>query len=301
MPEKSKKERVAACRAQAEGKEPVKGAASPTATVKLVLQRQDSDGTVSRIARVLKKKCPWLGEDAEDPASATYIAASILAYSAEAKPQTSKQWCSVVQEVLSDASMVLDEDDADGAVKWVVTELSNRGILKVAPTQVDEGDIVLALLEEDDDWHEAVVQQVHEGGSCEVLFLRYGKPQLTLPTNLRCLDTVVDDEEDGEDALQVGTCEMCKLERLLTFHHLIPKDTHPTYLKKRLPSGVQGEPTRIFLNSYGIMVCRQCHSYVHRLAPNEVLAKEFNTLDKILEHEMVQRWVQWASKRKCGR
>merc|ERR1719414_2102779 len=104
------------------------------------------------------------------------------------------------------------------------------------------------------------------------MFLEYHKPQDTLVSNLRAMDTVVD--EGSEDALQEGDCEMCRRHMLLTFHHLIPKDTHPTYLKKRLPPGVEGEnpPSRQWLNSYGTMVCRKCHSFIHSLAPNTVLA-----------------------------
>ena len=35
---------------------------------------------------------------------------------------------------------------------------------------------------------------------------------------------------------------------------------------------VEGEPTRWFLNKYGVMICRQCHNTVHSIASNEVLA-----------------------------
>merc|ERR1712083_1213466 len=130
--------------------------------------------------------------------------------------------------------------------------------------------------------------------------LEYGKPQETPAAKIRTLDAVVDDE-GTEDTMQEGVCEMCDRHLLLSFHHLIPKDTHPTYLKKRLPSGVEGEPTRSFLNSYGTMVCRACHSFIHHLATNEVLAKEYNTLEKILEHPRVQRWVGWARTQRSGK
>lgn len=62
------------------------------------------------------------------------------------------------------------------------------------------------------------------------------------------------------------------------------EDKHPTFLGKRLPNGIEGEPTRCFLslgaassgdgarNTYGVMICRQCHNTVHSIASNEVLA-----------------------------
>ena len=55
----------------------------------------------------------------------------------------------------------------------------------------------------------------------------------------------------------------------LTFHHLLPKETHGRYLGKQLPGGVAAaaeeagfelaaEPTREFLNTYGAELCRFC-------------------------------------------
>jgi len=133
-----------------------------------------------------------------------------------------------------------------------------------------------------------------------VLFLEYGKPQDTPVNSIRLMEMVVDDEE-AEEALQLGKCEMCDREKLLTFHHLIPKDAHSTYLKKRLPPGIEGEPTRHFLNTYGTMICRQCHSFVHRIAPNSELAKEYNTLQKIMDEPSVQAWVKWVGRQDHGR
>ena len=87
-----------------------------------------------------------------------------------------------------------------------------------------------------------------------------GKPLTVQITSVRPLASVEDDDDSGD--LKEGTCEMCERELLLTFHHLIPKDVHATYLKKRLPRGIEGEPTRGFLNTYGSMICRKCHNMV---------------------------------------
>lgn len=73
-------------------------------------------------------------------------------------------------------------------------------------------------------------------------------------SDLRKLDAVEDDEDAGE--LKEGKCVMCERQTKLTWHHLIPKQTHSTYLKKRLPRGIEGEPTREFLNSYGLWICQ---------------------------------------------
>lgn len=43
-------------------------------------------------------------------------------------------------------------------------------------------------------------------------------------------------------------------------------------------------------------LCRACHSYVHRIASNEELAKELYSVDLLLDREDVQKWAVWVSK-----
>merc|ERR1712014_29706 len=112
------------------------------------------------------------------------------------------------------------------------------------------------------------------------------KRQQTRREDVVALEAVADD--DGAES-KVGCCELCGREELtLTFHHLIPKEVHGRFLGKGLPPGIeeaaaaQGlepKPTREFLNSYVSMLCRFCHSTVHRLAPNAVLAERYNSLE----------------------
>lgn len=293
----SKRERAANARATAGGSNEI---ASFASAGPIKLQREQSDGTVQRIARVLRRRRPDLGEDPADEAGAVYLASSLVAYSVDKDPQTIEQWCSVLSEVLTDACMTLDDEENDVAVRWVIKELVRTNVLHTLEPRIEPGSLVLGVLTEDGQWHEAFVQSALEDGQLRLVFLEYGKPQDTAASDIRAMDTIVDDG-DTEGKLQEGDCEMCGRHLLLTFHHLIPKDTHPTYLKKRLPAGIEGEPTRSFLNTYGTMVCRQCHSYIHSLASNEVLAKEYNTLTKILEHPRVQRWVEWAGKQRNGK
>lgn len=266
----------------------------------LKLQREESDGTVGSIARSLRRKRPDLGEDPSDTASASYLAASFIAYAFDKNPQTPAQWCKVLGEVLEDARVTFEEDETDNdeAIGWVIEDLRSKSVLLRKEPQIDVGSVVLALLEEDQEWHEAGVEEDLGDGTFRVRFFEYGKPQKTASANICQIDTIVNDE-DTEDAPQEGECEMCHRRMLLTFHHLIPKDTHPTYLKKpaQLASvGIHGDPTRSFLNSYGTMVCGRCHSNIHQLAPNAVLAKEYNTLEKILAQPRIQSWIEWAAK-----
>lgn len=292
-PASTKGIRAAAARAVATGATVAVPAAAP-----LELLHELSDGAVNSIARSLRKKSSDLGTDPSSELSADFLAASFTAYAHEQSPQTAAQWCKVLGEVLDDARVTLDDDDNEDAVRWVIGDLRSKGVLVTPAPRIEVGAVVSALLDEDEDWHEAGVEEDLGDGSFHLRFFEYAKPQKTLCANIRLLDSIVNDE-GTEDALQEGECEMCHRQMLLTFHHLIPKDTHPTYLKKprQLASvGIEGEPTRGFLNTYGTMVCSRCHSNIHALAPNVVLAKEFNTLDKILAHPKIQNWVEWAAK-----
>lgn len=63
-------------------------------------------------------------------------------------------------------------------------------------------------------------------------------------------------DDEGADQCD-GECELCGRQLQLTFHHLVPKMTHPRYLGKALPAdvadaamgaGLEPEPTKSFLN-----------------------------------------------------
>lgn len=264
------------------------------------LELVESEDLEKRIARALRARREDLGEDPGEAAGAPYLAASFVAYAADKQPQLKSQWCKVLLEVLDDAGSFLDEDDNEEAVSSFIDDLVARKVLAPIVAQIEQGSVVLAVLAEDEAWHQAVVQRDLGGGVFGVLFLEYGKPQDTPVDSIRLMEMAVDDEET-EGALQLGKCEMCDREKLLTFHHLIPKDTHSTYLKRRLPPGIEGEPTRQFLNSYGTMICRHCHSFVHSIAPNTELAKEYNTVQKIMDVPSVQAWVKWVGGQHRGR
>ena len=45
---------------------------------------------------------------------------------------------------------------------------------------------------------------------------------------------------------------------------------------------------------------RPCHSTVHRVATNEELAREFYTVDMLLEREDMQKWRAYAAKQRFG-
>ena len=82
-------------------------------------------------------------------------------------------------------------------------------------------------------------------------------------------------------------CELCQREKKLTFHHLIPKKNHKIkYIKKRFSS--------IDLNTYGILTCIDCHKMIHKLIPHKLLALEYNSKEKLLNHPELEKFIIWV-------
>ena len=87
---------------------------------------------------------------------------------------------------------------------------------------------------------------------------------------------------------EVGRCELCGREAVLTFHHLIPRTLHTNkWFKKRYS---REEMAR------GMRVCRQCHRTLHRYLSEKELGRHYNTREKLLKHELIARYVAWAAR-----
>jgi hypothetical protein len=129
------------------------------------------------------------------------------------------------------------------------------------------------------------------------------------------LMTGSDDKEvepvENDVADDDGTCELCERYIRRTFHHLIPKETHNRYLKKKtLPAnikavavdiGVDPNMNRAWLNTYGTMICGSCHRAVHKSASNDDLAENFNTVELLLQHPKIYAFVKYNSKQPVKR
>merc|ERR1712176_700976 len=89
-------------------------------------------------------------------------------------------------------------------------------------------------------------------------------------------------------------CCICHRLISLTWHHLIPKETHKEYLR------AHPDATRLFCNTHGIWVCRQCHSAIHGIYSNKELMKSYWKLEMLLESVKVQKWIKYVSKRKAS-
>lgn len=120
---------------------------------------------------------------------------------------------------------------------------------------------------------------------CAILYndLQDAPPE---PTEEEVDETGYNSDKDYDD----GTCVLCERDMPLTFHHLIPRTTHKKLAKRTMLD-------KKALN-VGIMVCRPCHSAIHRFIDEETMALEYNTLEKLLTHEKVQKWIPYAAKLK---
>lgn len=84
-------------------------------------------------------------------------------------------------------------------------------------------------------------------------------------------------------------CEICEREHLpLTYHHLIPRAMHAKAVKR-------GWHQEWELNKVA-WLCRACHSFVHKIEGNEVLAREFYSVELLIEREDVQKWAGWVGR-----
>ncbi len=74
------------------------------------------------------------------------------------------------------------------------------------------------------------------------------------------------------------------------FHHLIPRTLHSNkWFKKRYTREQMRE---------GIEVCKSCHKATHDLVPDEKeLGRHHNTLEKLLAHPEIGKFVQWKRAR----
>merc|ERR1712176_1061952 len=130
-------------------------------------------------------------------------------------------------------------------------------------------------------------------GKLHIVWLDTNLPQLVNPRDLRVVENVVDDPTIDQDA---GPCDICgRSENLLLFHHLIPRSMHVSFIGKKLPEGITGEPTKNFLQSHGCRMCQQCHNVVHNVGTDMEMAENLSTLDKLKANPMVVNWVNWAT------
>lgn len=84
-------------------------------------------------------------------------------------------------------------------------------------------------------------------------------------------------------------CEICGRDWVpLTYHHLIPRFVHDKAVRR-------GWHRREDLQRVA-WLCRACHSFVHRLAGHEELAREYDTVERLLAREEVRSFAAWVGR-----
>jgi hypothetical protein len=85
-------------------------------------------------------------------------------------------------------------------------------------------------------------------------------------------------------------CELCGREEVvLTFHHLIPRTLHSNKKFKKLYT--REELCR------GIEICTDCHRNIHNFITEKDMGRQYNTIEALMEHEKVKKFVNWIAKR----
>lgn len=137
------------------------------------------------------------------------------------------------------------------------------------------------------------------------------------------------EEENEEEMIGEGECELCERHIRLTKHHLIPCSTWPRMLPRLVNAAdalksPNGSRRAQMILGDGLMhledalhdasktnirkilqrtclICRPCHSTIHRTHDNLVLAREYNTIELLLRDESIYKFCKWASKQKAGK
>ncbi|OBX75433.1 hypothetical protein B5J92_03330 [Moraxella atlantae] len=92
----------------------------------------------------------------------------------------------------------------------------------------------------------------------------------------------------------MGACELCQRQAVvLTRHHLIPQSRHN---KAR----TQREFSRAEMKTEIAMLCRPCHSQVHRVFSNQELADYYHTVERLLGNDDIVKFINWVKKRPAG-
>lgn len=90
-------------------------------------------------------------------------------------------------------------------------------------------------------------------------------------------------------ATRADACEICGRGWInLSYHHLIPRFVHDKAVKR-------GWHRKEDLQNVA-WLCGACHRFVHHFKNHEELAREYYTVELLLEEEEVRRFAAWAGK-----
>ena len=91
-----------------------------------------------------------------------------------------------------------------------------------------------------------------------------------------------------------GVCELCgRTVSQLTKHHLIPKARHANKRNKR-------DFERHEVKHRIAWFCRPCHNHVHALFTEKMLERDLNTLQLLVAHPDVAKFMAWIQTKPDG-
>ncbi|KNC50036.1 uncharacterized protein AMSG_11909 [Thecamonas trahens ATCC 50062] len=232
------------------------------------------------------------------PGMPEFVAGMIVVLVSEHMPATEAELAALVEEALADEAEAV-EGGTEGKVEEIMARMPVKDLVGLgeteagararaaaaAPLSADElvGCAGMAVLDADGEWHPVVIERAEPAaGMVDVRFVEYGSAFVTLP-----LADIRLESELLVSPKATGLCPMCERKLPLTFHHLIPRTTHGHYLKKGYTVKQLNE---------GVNVCRPCHSAIHRAEDEETLAREWRTLDALLTHPAIIKWIGYARK-----
>lgn len=116
---------------------------------------------------------------------------------------------------------------------------------------------------------------------------RIGKQQAT-----RCLLPLGGDR--ARWPMANGLCSLCHVNYATSYHHLIPKAVARRQTIKIVMLEQEIEQNLI-------PTCRPCHMFIHKAFTHRELALEYNTLEKLKAHPLVEQFVQFIENRTVGK
>jgi 5-methylcytosine-specific restriction endonuclease McrA len=91
---------------------------------------------------------------------------------------------------------------------------------------------------------------------------------------------------------KVEYCQLCgSFDDYLNFHHLIPRTLHSNKKFEKLYD-------KKYMQSNGIWICKShCHIQIHRFITEKDMGLSYNTLELLLKHTEVKKYIEWRKKR----
>ena len=94
-----------------------------------------------------------------------------------------------------------------------------------------------------------------------------------------------EEDDDTDSYIGHGCCLVCERHTNLTRHHVYPRETHRTMIKKGLEKKALSET---------IPICKMCHRTIHKFFSNEELANNLHSLELLLSNEKFYKYAKWA-------